>query len=242
MISVEDLLYEIDLKLNKQATLQHQSIPNEDKIVALNNAQINYILSVVTEMSPSKLGVDSSNKKYQDLQILAEDAHDHPLDLALSDGKLNKWDADLSTLTPKYMFYIDSYALADKGECKGIVMYVNNDLTKHNNVITLMNNSNYRPSFEYYEIFNTISNDKIELYTDGTFTFSKVYVSYFRYPKYIDVVGYIKLDGSESVNQDSELPYYLKDMLVDLAIESLAMSTDNQSAVQYTENRLAKKD
>lgn len=238
MIKVEELLYEIDLKLNRQATLQHQSIPDEDKVIALNNAQIHFIINKLGTNNTYQLGFEAFNKRYEDLQVLIEPPEAHKLDVKLVDDKLNKWEAPLTSLSPEYMFYIDSYAVADKGKCKDIVIFVNNDLTKHKNITTLLNSSLYVPSFEYRETFSAINKFALELYTDGTFSFKEVFVSYLRYPKIIDIEGYVKLDGTDSVTQNCELPFYLKDTLVDLAIEDLAMSTGNQEAVQYTQKRL----
>lgn len=43
MIPVDSLLYKIDQKLNKLSTNEHQQIQLEDKILALNEAQIKLI-------------------------------------------------------------------------------------------------------------------------------------------------------------------------------------------------------
>ena len=240
MIAVEELLYEIDLRINRQATLQHQSIHDEDKVIALQNAQIKYIVQKIGPANNAKLGLDSFLKRYEDLRILIEKFEDHPLPLELVDTKLNKWEADLSTLLPQYMFYVDAYALGSKGKCKDVIISVNHDLTKHKEVITLMNSSHYKPSFEYQETFDTLSGNSLELYTDGTFTLTECFLSYIRYPKPIDMYGYVKLDGTESIKQDCELPYYLKDSIINLAIEELAMSIGDRETVQNTELKLQK--
>jgi hypothetical protein len=59
-----------------------------------------------------------------------------------------------------------------------------------------------------------------------------------RYPVYIDKEGYIKFDGSDSINQDCELEEYLEDELLDLTVQNLAMYTENQSAVQSSMMRI----
>ena len=59
-----------------------------------------------------------------------------------------------------------------------------------------------------------------------------------RYPVYIDKEGYIKFDGTPSVNQDCELETYLEDELLDLTVQNLAMYTENQSAVQNAQFRI----
>src|SRR6185503_17811274 len=100
----------------------------------------------------------------------------------------------------------------------------------------------YRPSFEYQETFLTISSDKISIYSDGTFTPTKIYISYLRYPQYIDKEGYIGLNENPSINQDCELEDYLEDELVDLTVEDLAEYTENASATQSAQFRLQTND
>lgn len=240
MIAVESLLYKLDMKLNKIAALEHQVIPLENKILALNEAQLKLVKVKLDPNNPLGLGLDSFKKRYEDLENIIETTGDHPLDLFVTDERLNEWSADLTLLDPPYMFYIDSYLLADKGSCKNKVIYVNKGLTKHADIITLINDTNYRPSFEYEETFSSISGMEIQIYTDGTFTPTKIYISYVRYPNVIDYPGYVHFDGSDSVKEDCELHLYLEDELLNYALEELAMDTENVPAVQFTEARIAK--
>jgi hypothetical protein len=240
MIPVDSLLYKIDQRLNKLSTNDHQQIQLEDKILALNEAQIKLIKQKIDGFATvSGLGLDSFKKRYEDLQSLIEPYNHQPLDLTIKNAELNQWYAGLHQLTPKYMFYIDSYILADKGRCKDRKIWINKELSKHGDLSLLINNDHYKPSFEYQETFNFLSSDEISVFTDGTFTPSKVYISYMRYPVYIDKTGYIKFDGTPSVDQDCELETYLEDELLDLTVQNLAMYTENASAVQSSQLRIA---
>jgi hypothetical protein len=238
MISVKSLIYEIDYKLNKVATLVHQEIPLENKIIALNEAQIKLVKTKLNPNNTLNQGFEAHKKRYEDLQILIEPQHLHKLKLKLSDKRLYKWEASLRDLSPSYMFYLDAYVLAEKEECKNRVLFVNKDLTKHGDVAVLLANNNYKPSFEYQEVPCTLTSDKIEVYTDGTFTLSDLYLSYIRYPKKIDIEGYINLDGQPSVEQDCELADYLKDELLNLTMLELSMITENIPGVQATQERI----
>lgn len=238
MIPVESLLYKIDTKLNKLATLEHQEIPIENKILAVNEAQLKLVKIKLDPNNPLGLGLDAFKKRYEDLEVLVEPASAHPLDVTLEDTVLNRWTSNLIDLDPTYMFYLDSYIICTKGSCKNKTVYVNKDLVKHADIAELTLNPNYKPSFEYEETFCTLSSNKLEVYTDGTFTPTRVYISYIRYPKYIDYPGYVRFDGSDSTKQDSELPAYLEDELIDYTIRELAMSTENNPAVQYTQERI----
>lgn len=233
MISVDSLLYKIDQKLNKLSTNEHQQIQIEDKILALNEAQLKLI--------KDKMKDTTSKKHYEDLQKLIEGHEDHPLKLTEVDKQLHKWVTEsLSSLTPAYMFYEDSYVLANKGRCKNRKIWINRDLANYGDLQFILNNEHYKPSFEYQETFNFVSSDELSIFTDGTFTPTILYLSYIRYPKYIDKEGYIKLDGTPSVNQDCELKAYLEDELVDLTVQDLSMYTENGSAVQSAQIRIQK--
>ena len=239
MIPVDSLLYKIDQKLNKLSTNIHQQINLEDKILALNEAQIKLIKQKVDGFSViSGMGLDAFKKRYEDLQSLVVTYNSQPLDLTLKNAELNQWFANLHLLVPKYMFYIDAYVLADKGVCKDRKIWINRDLAKHGDLQFILNNDHYRPSFEYQETFNFLSTDEISIFTDGTFTPSKIYMSYMRYPLYINKTGYIMLDGEPSFDQDCELELYLEDELLDLTVQNLAMYTENQSAVQSAQFRI----
>jgi hypothetical protein len=239
MIPVDSLLYKIDQKLNKLSTNEHQQIQLEDKILALNEAQLKLIKQKVDGISiVSGMGFDAFKKRYEDLQSLVENYIDHPLVPQLHDANLNQWIVNIHSLEPDYMFYIDSYVLADKGRCKDRIIWINQDLAKHGDLSLLLKNEHYKPSFEYQETFNIISSDEMSIFTDGTFTPTKVYIMYLRYPVYIDKAGYKKFDGTDSTDVDCEFETYLEDELLDLAVQSLAMYTENASAVQNAQFRI----
>lgn len=239
MIPVDSLLYKIDQRLNKLSTNEHQQIQLEDKILALNEAQIKLIKQKVDGFSSvSGMGMDSFKKRYEDLQSLVVAYGDGKLNLRLKNEQLNQWAANIHLLEPKYMFYVDSYVIADKGECKNRKIWINKDLAKHSDLSLLLNNEHYKPSFEYQETFNFLSSDEISIFTDGEFIPKAIYISYMRYPVYIDKAGYVKFDGTPSVDQDCELETYLEDELLDLTVQNLAMYTENSSAVQSSQFRI----
>jgi hypothetical protein len=241
MIPVDSLLYKIDQKLNKLSTNDHQRIQLEDKILALNEAQLKLIKEKVDgPPTPSGAGMDATRKRYEDLQKLIEYWEDHPLDLKLTNKELNKWTASLSTISPAYMLYVDAYVLADKGKCKDRKIWINRDLLAHGDIQFVLNNVHYKPSFEYQETCSYVASDQIDIFTDGTFTPTKLFLSYLRYPLYIDKEGYVKLNGKDSVTQDCELKNYLEDELVDLAVQDLAGYTENAGAMSTAQSRIQK--
>lgn len=237
MILAERLSYKLDQRLNKLSTNEHQQIPVEDKVLSLNEAQIKLIKNKVGGNNLYKIGLDGFKKRYQDLQFLVENPEDHKLSLELSDKYLNRWTTNISGVSPRFMFYLDSYMIASKGNCKNRILYSNGDLVKHADITTLLLNNNYKPSFEYQEVLVDIASDELHYYTDGTFSPKNIYLTYLRYPTEIDLEGYVKFDGEESTTVNCELEDYLEDELLDLATENLAMYTENNSAVVYADKR-----
>jgi hypothetical protein len=241
MISVDSLLYKIDQKLNKLSSNEHQQIQLEDKILALNEAQLKLIKQKIDGAStPLGVGMNTIRKRYEDLQKIIESYEDHPLDLLLTNKEINKWTASLVGISPAYMFYVDAYVLADKGNCKGRKIWMNRDMLSQGDLQFVLNNVHYKPSFEYQETCTYISSDEISIFTDGTFTPTKLYLSYVRYPEYIDKTGYVKLDGTPSVDNDCELNGYLEDELVDLAVQDIAGYTENAGAMSTSQSRIQK--
>jgi hypothetical protein len=223
------------MRLNNLASNEHQDIPLEDFILAANEAKIKLVKKKLGLNNNYGIGLDGFKKRYEDLQPLFV-PH---LQLEIKDDKTlnNRWSTQKSTidLEPQYLIYSDLYITADKNSCKDRVIQVN--IHPHSDIPVLLNNTNYKPSFEYQETIGTISDNKFEIYTDGTFTPKALYLSYIKYPQKIDIEGYVDFDGKESKTQNSELPDFLEDELLDLIVLELGMDTENNNAVTFSQLR-----
>jgi hypothetical protein len=223
------------MRLNNLASNEHQDIPIEDFILAANEAQLKLVKKKLGINNNYGIGYDGFRKRYEDIQVLVVP---HVKIQLKNDKSLNnRWSSSTKTtqLTPKYLQYSELYITATKDECKDRVLNV--EIHKHSDVNILLNNNNYKPSFEYQETIGTISNNNFEIYTDGTFDPTALYVSYIRYPQKIDLEGYQDFEEKDSKNQDSELPDYLEDELLDLIVIELGMDTENNNAVTYGQLR-----
>ena len=235
MISVQELIYEFKLNMNKVNRQDNVDIPVEDIVVYLNKAQLSWIKTKVNQNNVYKAGFDSIRKRIDDLQVLKR------ANVKLTTKKTNDllhigYECPLSD-APNYMFYLSSYVTAKKGKC---VTTLQTDLIRNGELTTKYLNTSYGPSFEWRYTLVTLGNDNLAAYTDGTFEIDDVYLTYLRYPQQIDIKGYTKFDGTDSINQDSELPEYAKSDLVDLATKFAAMSNENQAQAAYAEDRLNK--
>jgi hypothetical protein len=216
MIPIESLLYKIDQGMNKLSTNEHQQIPLEDKILHLNTAQ-NQVLLQALEPNPQGLGLDSFLKRYHDLEVLVQPWTE--LQLQDNQDPLHSFSANLSELDPPFLYFIDAFVLADKGECRARPLAT--ELKAHATVQLLLRHAHHRPSFEYESTLIALASHQLQVYSDGSFTPTAAHLTYVRYPQAVDYEGYTHLDGSDSQTVHSELPLYLEEELVQLAIRSL---------------------
>jgi hypothetical protein len=237
MIPVLDLLFSFDTKANRLSNLRGQFIPNETKVDLLNKAQTKLILRKVDVNNVYQLGLDSFAKRYEDLQNLQIKYEKLSLTAAPGD-LLHSYTVPFSAMKYDMVIPITAYVLASKGNCKDRILDVI-DIMKHADIRMLLKSPHYQPSFKYQETLGEISEDTISIYSDpeNSFTVTDLYISYLRYPKDIDVAGYIHLNGTPSVNQDCELESYLEDELLDIAIAEYADATSNQELSQYSRVR-----
>lgn len=233
MIAVEELLYDFRLSFNKIEREDNQVVPVEDIVLFLNRAQIFWVESRISPNNPLKTGYEETIKRIDDLQSLKVEFAPITL-VGITDSLYKGYSAALDS-SLKYMKYISSYIRAKKGDCAAELVV---DLVRQNDLSTLYFDTNFAPSFEWRKTLATLGNDKLTVYTDGKFVPEVLYLTYLRYPKAIDIEGYVKVNGQASVRQDCELPYYAKSDLVDLAVKFASHSTENQLQSQAAENRI----
>lgn len=232
MIPTERLLYKIDWKLNKVGSGNHQNIPLPDKILALNEAQIRLVKKKVNINNLYQVGFDGMRTRYQDLQNLVVPYEE--LQVTKTKEVYSSYQADIEKLKQKYYMPVEVIVVGSKGDCKERALNVPR-LTKHSDISTTLNNTHLQPSFKFQETVAVVSSNNLIIYAndpEGEFKVDKVLVSYLRYPKSIDFEGYVGFDGKSSQTVNCELPDYLEDELLSLAVAELANITGNQYSAQ----------
>lgn len=218
-MEVSALLYALDFKLNRVSNSFNQFIPDEDKLMAINEAQLRLLKKKTGLNNLYRSGLDSFKVRRSDLQkfIVSEDVVvDKNDDISCS--------VDLSKLKGRFFVPVDVSVLGKKGSCgerilRGIVV-------RHDDLPVKYSDPNYEPSFEYEETLYDVSDNRLNVYKKG-FDIERVRLRYLRYPKPVDKAGYIHFDGSVSVDSDCELPEHLIDELLELAVMELASNTDD---------------
>ena len=228
MISSEELSKKIDQFLNKSGTNDSFKISLPDKVRIINTSQILLVKRKIGMNNIYKIGFEGFRKRYDDLDFLIKD--DIPLEIATT---TTHYYVDTSVL-PDYMFYIKSYCTADRDECKN--RRIVNLLVKRTDFENYIKSDTHRPSFDWQENLITMGEDKIQIYSDPSCTLNKLYMDYIRQPRDINIKGYIK-NGVPSQTIDSEFPIHLEDELLDIIVEQLAMTINDQAQIQYSQSR-----
>jgi len=237
MIPIIKLLNDIDMKLNRNSNLRGQYIPNDTKIEVLNIAQTKLVLKKLDTNNNYQLGFDAFTKRYQDLQILVVPNEEVGLTKVPGD-LLHSYKVPLSSLQYRMIVPIQSYCIANKGNCKQHILDVI-EIVKHEDVRVKLNSPHYTPYFQYQETIGSISADTLYVYGDDedTFNITNLFLSYLRYPVNMDIAGYIHLDNTASTTVDCELEAYLENELIELAVEEIADATGNQEQSQSSRMR-----
>ena len=146
--------------------------------------------------------------------------------------KENKDSYSSFTLPTDYFDLANLHITASQGDCKGEKIYTFE--VKSENLEELLSDVNNRPSFKFRETFYLTSNGAVAIYKDN-FTFDQVSLSYYRYPKTVDMAGYIHSDGTSSADIDPEFD----DKVVHKILTGMAkqFSATNGDQLAYTVNK-----
>lgn len=230
MITSLDVALKIRQRLNKEDTHDDENLPVYVIVEAYNKGQLNIINRLSHKNNLYKTGLESTINRVDDLQILI---NSEPKILSGN----NKFDYFLTEPLPKdYLRYIRTYCSAKSDKCdnKDLKIY----LQEESNLNTLLDNDFINPSFDWSETIGTIVENKLKVFTQNKFKINKVYLTYLRKPRKIDIVGYIKQDGTLSTTIDPELPDDIVEMSIDEACRILSGDMQNQFSNQIAQQNL----
>lgn len=230
MIGSLDIALKIKQRLNKIDTQEDENLPLNVIVEAYNKGQLNIVNRLSNKNNIYKTGTESTTFRVDDLEILI---NPEPKSLTV----IEKDDYYLTEPLPSdYFRYIRTFCDGLTQSCseKRIKIY----LQEESNLNTLLNNEFINPSFEWGETIATIAGKRIKVFTQNKFKINKVYLTYLRKPKNIDIVGYYKKDGSPSITIDPELSEDLIEMSIDEACRILSGDMQNQFSNQIAQQNL----
>lgn len=112
-----------------------------------------------------------------------------------------------------YLEFVNVDGIFTKGECEvtDFAMWE----TKNEDIQELIADEFNKPTFEYRETFYTIGEDSVRVYVSD-FDVKSLNMTYYRYPKNVDIEGYVKYDGTQSTSIDPELDDRLVEQILNM--------------------------
>jgi hypothetical protein len=208
------------LKVNKNDTNTDVDI-NRGEFVLLYNEQKDVWLKEKVE-------------KYQSSDA-AQDLQEIQVKYKQLDNAYQESTYDVFNLPDNYFSYVSSYSYCTDGTCPDVI--VRHLPFKPKNENMLLESSNYEPSLEFEETVVDLSENKLFVYKKD-FLISKVFLSYYRNVGPIDIDGYIKLDGSPSVNVDPDLSDTYVDEILNRCAKEVIRRYESPEGFQLAQERL----
>jgi hypothetical protein len=148
----------------------------------------------------------------------------------------NESHRNLYKLPSNYFDLSNLEILCTKGGCKKQSFHTFE--VKTEDLQELLNDKFSEPSFEYRETFYHISGDSAISIYKKDFTIDSVNLLYYRYPKNVDIEGYIKSDESNSTNINPEWEDRdVSKILMAMSSEFSAINSD-QTGYTFAKDRL----
>lgn len=214
----EKLYYNLNLILNKNASLKTVSIPKPNFVILYNREALFWL--------DDYIGKHSSTEDIHNIQGLLK--VDAPLVLDKSTSEYYDY-----ILPEDYFQFVDSKSEASQNKCtRTVYNYFQKPKEIHVNL------EFQKPSFKFEESVCNISDKKLRIYVDE-YKINTSYLSYYITPTKIDLEGYIDLDtGNPSQNIDSDLDEYFQFQILDRVALEIQREFENTNAINILQSKI----
>lgn len=229
-MTARDIITKIRKRLNKDDTDDFDNVSLFSAIEAYNKAQLNVINYFTKPLNQEQVGAEGTFRNIDRLSFLLNKTP-RPLNMT-KEGRY--WFSE--KFPTDYYKYRQSYSEATNGKCdKKVILHIPYEEA---NIELIMRNSNQNASFEWGEAPITVAESRLKIHTDNKFDVLKAYLTYYRYPRPIDIAGYIKADGTASTDVDSEFTDDMTELCIDEAVRILQGDIQNIAGVQISQQNL----
>jgi hypothetical protein len=150
-------------------------------------------------------------------------------------GKVGDKETHSSFLLPKdYLEHAGAWAKASKDKCSDRIKLFE---IKSEDIEESFPDANSEPSFEYRESFYHSASDEFLVYRKD-FKVDKVFLTYYRLPRKVDISGYIHLDNTPSTDVDPELPDKAVEKILRIMAKELSINSGNPQQSQLDNARI----
>lgn len=139
------------------------------------------------------------------------------------------------TLPDDYLDLSSSFCTVSTSSCKNIRLSLFE--IKDFDTEQIVTDENNKPSLRYREAPYYIGGDSMQVFTDN-FTLANANLTYYRYPKKVDISGYIKADNTASTNIDPEGDDSFVNKVIAMSAESYFRNNQDPQGFQLNKDRI----
>lgn len=227
-MSIDETLYRLKLKYDKLDTQQRFNLSIPQYILFLNEAQRRVVNRKYSKDNIYKLGFQEMQKRVRELQKLVKPTEILPATAI----DIYTYSADLTSLTYPLLYINRGQSVGVHEGCTTLGENLDNREVLDNDLNHILRDEHLKPSYNFREVPVGYRDDKIYVYSDGTFTIQSVKIDGIREPKLMDKAGYTHFDSTASVNQDCELPDYVVDEIIDETVILLSSPIEANNLLQ----------
>lgn len=237
-MTAREMHYDFKQKLNKIDSQKYRNLKVPEIDWKLNEAQEVFVKIVAEPRLATQLGFEKTQRTIDDIRTIV-------VNQKFADGVVpsvydEKESSFIATLPDNYWFRVGTKIYGSKGTCTDTWLY-DSQLVQHDD--SSESSTFTKSSFEWRTANYRFINEGLKIFTDSTFTVSKVCLEYLKQPRAIwnaiDAVGgtYNTMTGLVLTGmQDSELPVGVHRDIVDLAVLITSMDLN----LPDTQNKQAK--
>jgi len=233
-MNVQLLQKKVEERLNKLSSSDYGNIEPWQIVEAFNKAQLQWVRRQLQGINQTKTGAEGSIRRIDDLRAI------------LSTSPITVTGTDLyyqGVVPADYMEWSRVSVVASDSCCpdRDMIVYIAEEADRD----ILLSDDGKQPNFEWKTTFCTLQGGNLRVYTNNNFAISAVALTYYRYPRNIEIAGSPDIYNPPAVapaDVESELPEDVQEILVDECVAILAgdiqqwdnMQREQQSATINT--------
>lgn len=216
-MNAREMHYDFKQKLNRIDSQKYSNLLVPEIDWKLNEAQEVFVKMVAQPRLKDQFGFEINQRTINDIRtIVVDQTSANGITPTVYDSS-----SFIAALPSNYWFLASCTVLATKGKCKDVRLQTREVQHDDENEVSVFDKS----SFEWRKSNIRFNKDGLRIFTDGSYSITKVLLAYLVQPRKInnaqDFVGgtYNLLDGTTLVGtQSCELPVMVHREIVDLAV------------------------
>ena len=247
-MTIDRIHHEIKFRWNKLNSNHKKDFPSAYLDDAINKATDDYIEIFYSGNNSKeyKFGFEVTQQRIDMLQTLVPtDTDGSILSYTATLISTGQYKVNLAAFTPKYRHFLRAYVVPVECPEKKIPVTI----VRLNDLDTKLADANTQPSLTWNRCLGSIKNNNLVLYTKD-YTIASVKIEYLRNPVKVFFSGYDTLEflgGDTNAYEDtdpkvtSDLPEQYHDLLVDMDVQYIARTLEDNNKVNLQKEQILNK-